>query len=143
MTFHSAEPRPLEPQELASYGAARARDIAFDAFQVLWRRRRAEGMTQAQLAEAIGADEGWLSKTLRGPGNWTLKTLGALVVGAKGELEITVHPAESAPSKRQNWSAYDEADSIDHHNQPRGPHPAQFLGGAPQAQGAPQGQHAH
>src|SRR5437773_2090655 len=70
---------PLSPEQRASYGVARAKSIAFDAVHALWRRRRAEGKSQAELAKVLGKDEGWLSKNLRGPGNWTMRTLGELV----------------------------------------------------------------
>jgi hypothetical protein len=51
-------------------------------------------MTQADLARAIGRDEGWVSRTLSGPGNWTLRTIGTLVQGLRGDLEIMVHALE-------------------------------------------------
>jgi transcriptional regulator with XRE-family HTH domain len=73
------------------YGVERARSTAFDAVYKLWLRREAEGMTQADLARTIGRDEAWVSRTLSGPGNWTIKTIGTLVQGLNGELEITVH----------------------------------------------------
>jgi hypothetical protein len=82
------------------------RDIAFDAVQSLWRRRQAEGMTQAQLAETIGKDAGWVSRNLRGPGNWTARTVGAFVVGLNGEIEITVHALEDPLPIRSNYHAY-------------------------------------
>jgi hypothetical protein len=94
MPFQSNLPSAMSAEELATYGFARVRDIAFDAVQSLWRRRQAEGMTQAQLAETIGKDAGWVSRNLRGPGNWTARTVGAFVVGLNGEIEITVHALE-------------------------------------------------
>ncbi len=110
MTFHSLDSSNLQPRELADYGFARARDIAFDAVTALWRRRRDKGMKQVELARIIGRDPGWISKNLRGPGNWTMRTLGELVEGLDGELEITVHPVEDAPSTRDNYSAYHDYD---------------------------------
>lgn len=85
---------PMSPRDSVNYGIGRARDIAFDAVYKLWLRRQAEGMTQADLAKAIGRDEAWVSRTLSGPGNWTLKTIGTLVQGLNGELEITAHAME-------------------------------------------------
>jgi hypothetical protein len=35
-----------------------------------------------------------VSRTLSGPGNWTIKTIGTRVQGLNGELEITVHAME-------------------------------------------------
>lgn len=106
MTTQSSLP-PLSPGELEQYGYARARDLAFDAVQMLWRRRKAEGMTQKDVAAAIDWDEGLLSKKLSGPGNWTLRTLGALVEALRGDLQIVVAPVEQPlPGLRRNADAY-------------------------------------
>lgn len=78
----------LSPKELRDYGFARVRDAAFDAVQSLWARRQAEGMTQADLVAAIDADAGWVSKNLRGPGNWTLRTFGAFVESLRTKLKF-------------------------------------------------------
>lgn len=96
----------LEPRELADYGLARARDLAFDAVQTLWRRRSAAGMKQSDLAKKIGRDTGWVSRNLRGPANWTLRTLGELVQGLDGELDIVVHGIEDSLSPHPNYHAY-------------------------------------
>ena len=61
------------------YGFARARDIAFDAVLALWRKRKAAGVKQSDIAAALGRDPAWVSKQLKGPGNWTLRTIGELV----------------------------------------------------------------
>jgi transcriptional regulator with XRE-family HTH domain len=97
---------PLTPEQRAEYGIARAKSIAFDAVHELWRRRRAEGKTQADLAKALGKDEGWLSKNLRGPGNWTIKTLGELVEALDGDLEIVLHALEDHVPELKNYHAY-------------------------------------
>jgi transcriptional regulator with XRE-family HTH domain len=96
----------MNPRDRAIYGYARVRDIAFDAVQALWRRRRSEGVTQLQLAEALGKDTGWVSKNLRGPGNWTLRTVGEFVEALRGEIEITIHALEDRPADRPNYNAY-------------------------------------
>ena len=99
---------PLEKRDKADYGFHRARDIAFDAITALWRRREAAGMKQKDIADIIGRDRGWVSKTLRGPGNWTLRTIGELVVALDGELEIRVHAMDDAVQPAQNFHAYVE-----------------------------------
>jgi transcriptional regulator with XRE-family HTH domain len=91
------------------YGFARARDIAFDAVLELWRKRHSAGLTQADLANRLGKDAGWVSKRLRGPGNWTLRTLGELVEALDGELEINVSPLEEPSYPARNFDAYDAA----------------------------------
>ena len=78
MPSQSLKPTP-EQRYRREYGFARARDVAFDAVQMLWRRRRAEGMKQTDIANALGHDPAWVNRNLRGPGNWTLKTIGELV----------------------------------------------------------------
>ncbi len=98
---------PMSTRDSVNYGIGRARDIAFDAVYKLWLRRQAEGMTQADLAKAIGRDEGWVSRTLSGPGNWTLRTIGTLVQGLNGELEITVHVMEDPIPDQSRPDAYE------------------------------------
>ena len=48
--------RPLVGREQGDYGFARVRDQAFDAIQALWRRRRAEGMRQKDIAAFLGRE---------------------------------------------------------------------------------------
>lgn len=96
----------LTPRERRDYGFARIRDAAFDAVSSLWARRQTEGMTQLDLADAIDSDPGWVSRNLRGPGNWTMKTFGAFVEGLNGEALITVRAAEDPLPIRSNYNAY-------------------------------------
>ena len=96
----------MTPRERGDYGFARARDIAFDAVQTLWRRRRSEGMRQTDIVKAIGRQPAWVSRNLRAPGNWTLRTIGELIEALDGELEIIAHPLEELPEKPRNYSAY-------------------------------------
>lgn len=90
----------------ADYGFARARDVAYDAVMELWAKRQAEGVTQAAVARALGRDPGWVSKQLRGPGNWTLRTFGELVEALDGEAEIYAYPLESPATTPSNYDAY-------------------------------------
>lgn len=84
----------LDPRELEVYGFALVRDAAFDAVRKLWRRRQAQGMTPKDLAARIGRDPAWISRYLKGPGNWTLRTFGAFVIALDGEAEINVFGLE-------------------------------------------------
>ena len=97
----------LESRDLAAYGFAKLRDQVFDAVQALWRRRKEEGWTQKQVAEIIGRDPAWVSRNLRAPGNWTLRTAGELIQGLGGEAEITVAALEDPLERRPNYDAYD------------------------------------
>jgi len=107
MTLNS-DPFELTERDLGTYGYARARDLAFDAVRRLWDLRQSQGMKQATLASKIGRDPGWVSRNLRGPGNWTLRTLGEFVVGLGGRLKIDIIAEEGAPELAENFHAYYE-----------------------------------
>lgn len=96
----------LREREFADYNFQRARDAAFDAVQALWRRRKAEGWQQKDIAKAIGRDPAWVSRNLRGPGNWTMRIFGELVGGLRGEIEINVIALEEPLATRTNFHAY-------------------------------------
>lgn len=125
MSSKSAPPDDLyilKGKDLENFGFARARDLAYDAVQDLWQRRKAEGWTQIKLANNLNRDTGWLSKKLQGPGNWTFRTFGALVQGLEGDLQIKVHAAEDPLPIPHNYHAYveygmepdiDEASSVE------------------------------
>jgi transcriptional regulator with XRE-family HTH domain len=98
---------PLAGRDLANYGVARVRDQAFDAVRALWRRRHADGLSQKALADVIGRDQAWVSRNLRAPGNWTLRTIGELTQGLDGEIEVIVHAAEDLAAQRPNFDGYD------------------------------------
>lgn len=105
MIFPSSVALSIGADRLA-YGAARARDLAFSAVLELWGKRRSEGMTQTEFAEKLGRDTGWLSKKLKGPTNWTLKTLGQMVEALDGELEIRIHDLRQPLQEKANFDAY-------------------------------------
>jgi len=112
MTANSAQPNDdlyvLKGRDRENFGIARVRDLAYDAVQELWQRRKAEGWNQVQLATNIGRDSGWLSRYLQGPGNWTLRTFGALVEGLDGVVEIRVRPAEDIKPSIENRGPYSD-----------------------------------
>jgi hypothetical protein len=98
--------KSMKPKDLRNYGHARARDLAFDAVQSLWRKRRAEGMKQSDLSNILDCEPAWISRNLRGPGNWTLRTFGALVQALRGDIEISVRAIEEPISLPRNYHAY-------------------------------------
>lgn len=98
--------------ERADYGTARVKDKAFEAIRRLWEKRRQQGLKLKDVAGRIDADPGWVSKHLRGPGNWTLRTFGALVEGLEGEAEIDVFPIEEPADDRTNFDAYSEFGTV-------------------------------
>jgi|SRR5579884_3041866 len=103
MIFRSKEKKR---SELEDYGFARVRDVAFDAVMDLWRKRQEAGVTQKDIAHRLDKDPAWVSRQLKGPGNWTLRTFGALVEALNGEAEITVYPIEIPAGNGQNYDAY-------------------------------------
>lgn len=107
MTSPSDQLTAMEPSELRDYVFARARDLAFDAVYALWQRRREEPRTQKALAERLQKKESWVSRSLQGPGNWTLRTLAELTEALDGELEIIVRPIEESTHRKKNSHAYE------------------------------------
>lgn len=102
----------FSPKENASYGEELAKSAAHLAVRELWARRLRDGVTQEQIAASIGKDPAWLSRTMKGPANWTLKSLGALVVALDGKLNIQVEAVEDDTSiTTANFNAYDAADT--------------------------------
>lgn len=106
MTSRS-ELRPSIGREQADYGFARVRDQAFDAVQVLWHRRQAEGMKQKEIATLLGRNPAWVSRNLSAPGNWTLRTFGEFMQALGGEAEIRVLAMEDAVAGAGNDDACD------------------------------------
>src|SRR4051812_48021419 len=105
------DPFALSGDDLKNYAFARAKDIAYDSVQELWRYRKAHGWKQIDVAKALGdADAGWVSRALRGPGNWTFRTFASLIEALGGHLEIRVRPAEivKAENSRANYHAYSD-----------------------------------
>jgi hypothetical protein len=93
-------------RDRADYGFARARDLAFDAVQSLWHKRHSDGMKQIEIAKALDRSPAWVNRSLRGPGNWTLRTFGELVEALGGEIELSVHALEDPLPICLNYHAY-------------------------------------
>jgi len=102
----SRSPKKRKSSDRADYGFARARDLAFDAVYSLWRQRQEDGMKQVDIARTLDRSPTWVNRSLRGPGNWTLRTFGELVEALGGEIELSVHALEEALPARPNYHAY-------------------------------------
>ena len=98
---------PLKGRDLEEYGAARIRNEAFEQVRLLWERRKKEGWTQKMIAEQIGRNPSWVSRTLSAPGNWTLRTIGAFTQALKGEVEIKIISLEDPVEAASNFDAYE------------------------------------
>ena len=86
----------------------RVRDTAFDAVTSLWKLRKAEGMSQKDIGDALDRDPAWVSRNLSGPANWTMKTFGEFVEALNGYATISVVPKEHVPTS--NYNVYLEGD---------------------------------
>ncbi len=104
-------PSKMSPRERAQHGAALAKDAAFDAVYALYRRRKSEGWTNARIAGNVDVDEGWLSKQFVGPRNATINSVGTLVEGLEGILEIRAYPVEDGRPYQTNYDPYAEYES--------------------------------
>lgn len=87
-------PFGLNNREMADTGLVRMQYEAFYAIYALWLRRRAEGMTQRDIAAKLERDPAWVSRALSGPKNWTMRTLGELAHALDGHVTIRVEAVE-------------------------------------------------
>ncbi|MBY5820402.1 hypothetical protein HFN60_32965 [Rhizobium leguminosarum] len=93
-------------EEIRQRGYLKARDEAFNAVYKLWCKRIEEGVSQKDIAEFLGRDAAWVSRALRGPANWTMRTFGELVEALDGVIEIGIVPVEDLPL--DNYDIYEE-----------------------------------
>lgn len=113
MTTSPKTSEKLVPNELVETGAARARDIIFDAVHDLWQIRSEQGVKQTELAAALGKNPSWVCRSLAGPGNWTLETFGALAEALNGHIDVRLIPREHL--RQSNYDFYaDRIDGIGH-----------------------------
>jgi transcriptional regulator with XRE-family HTH domain len=96
----------MSPIERRKLGCARAQHAIFDAVYALWEEREAEGLTQQELADFLDRNPSWVSRTLSGPGNWTLRTFGELVEALGGYIDVTVRAREKL--QPGNYDIYSE-----------------------------------
>ncbi len=104
---------PRSPEDNRQLVFARARDAAYNAVYSLWNKRKAEGMSQKDIAGSLHRDPAWVSRNLTGPGNWTLRTLAELAEAMDALVKISVVPKEDyVPG---NWDIYaDFADETEY-----------------------------
>jgi hypothetical protein len=96
--------------DLRRIAFARVRDAAYDAVSALWLKRKAEGMTQLDIAQFLERDPSWVSRNLAGPANWTLKTFGELTEALNGHAFIVVEPKEHIVP--DNFDIYTDIDEF-------------------------------
>jgi hypothetical protein len=100
----------LTNAERLELGVLRVRDAAYNAIYGLWKERQAEGLTQKDIADFLDKDQGTVSRTLAGPGNWTLKSIGELAEAMDGIVFIEVIAAEKYVSG-DNYDVYADWES--------------------------------
>jgi len=88
-----AEARAEGPEAVAELDAFR---LHFSLARQLAERRRAQHLTQKQLAERSGIDQAEVSRIERGQGNPTTTTLGALTHAL--DVDVRLVPAEADPA---------------------------------------------
>lgn len=93
-------------EETRQRGYLKARDEAFNAVYKLWCKRVEQGVSQKDIAAFLGRDAAWVSRALRGPANWTMRTFGELVEALDGVIDIGIVPVEELP--RDNYDIYEE-----------------------------------
>lgn len=72
------------------------------AFSVVHKEFNQSEMTQKQLAKRLGKDEGWLSRLLGAPGNWTLDTAADLLWAISGARIVYAIDYPLAKSRRND-----------------------------------------
>lgn len=92
--LNPANPFDLTDREQADSSVISSQYEAFYAIYALWLRRRAEGMTQRDIAAKLERDPAWVSRALSGPKNWTMRTLGELAHALDGHVTIRVEAVE-------------------------------------------------
>lgn len=88
-------------RDLADYGFARLRDQLFDSVRSLWQRRIEEGITFDDIAKRLGRRKRWVVNKYRGPGQWTLRAAGELIIALDGEAEIKIPALEDPIQERK------------------------------------------
>ena len=91
---------------------------AYDAVLALADLREARGVTQAELAGALGVSQPNISK-LEGKGDIRLSTLGGYVAALGGRLEVRAvfpdHPEHDQPHREQHDDADERHHEVLHH----------------------------
>jgi cyanate lyase len=87
-------PFNFNKREMADSSVIGVRYEAFHAIYALWLKRKAEGMTQKDIADKLERDPAWVSRALGGPKNWTMRTLGELAEALGGHVEVKITAIE-------------------------------------------------
>ena len=75
--------------------------VAIDIGEQIVARMDERGMTQADLARAMGVSRARVSQILRGNDNLTLKSIVAVAIGLDCRVELRLNPAPSSPDSSE------------------------------------------
>ncbi|MFT4187442.1 MAG: helix-turn-helix transcriptional regulator [Aeromicrobium sp.] len=89
--YHEKRLAAMTPEERAEFERASVEaDLALDLAQAIYDARQAAGMTQAQLAEAMGVSQSHVSALEGGGGIPTLTTLAKVARAVGGSLHVQI-----------------------------------------------------
>jgi DNA-binding Xre family transcriptional regulator len=80
-----------------------ANDVRFHVAQNLVHLRRYRGISQSELADAIGTSQSAIARIESGQENITADTLERLAMGLDGRFYVSIHPPECAPLQGRPW----------------------------------------
>ena len=85
----SHETSRFDANEREFLGITLARQIFGALYSAVEDRHTNHGLTRGELAERTGRDKTGVSKLLRGPSNWTIRTISDVANGLELDVEIT------------------------------------------------------
>ena len=86
--------------------------IAIDIGEQIVARMEERGMTQADLARAMGVSRARVNQILRGNDNLTLKSIVAVAIGLDSRVELRIAPAQPSTPLPEPESAPSEAPTL-------------------------------
>lgn len=99
------QPVALTETEKA-YGRTGTRLQVAAAVWTLWDRlRKEQGLDQQWLADRMGKSKSRVSRLLKGPGNWTLDTVGDLLEAMQGRLTCVEAHTYDEIARGEAWKA--------------------------------------
>lgn len=86
--------------------------IAIDIGEQIVARMEERGMTQADLARAMGVSRARVSQILRGNDNLTLKSIVAVAIGLDCRVELRLRPVESSSDSSEPQSMPEDVPTL-------------------------------
>lgn len=86
--------------------------VAIDIGEQIVARMEEHGMTQADLARAMGVSRARVSQILRGNDNLTLKSIVAVAIGLDCRVELQLRPVQSSSGAPEPQSMREDAPTL-------------------------------